>query len=515
MSEGEAAAPAPMVAVAPAAPAVDPLRIESVSICAFRAFPHEVTLNLQGKNILIYGENGSGKTSIFQALRHFFAKSAPRFETIKNVFNANADNEFRIGVRFNDGTPAVDWLKAKHPGSAFTGSDPRVVETAIRKSVLDYRALLDTNYIHGDDRPNLFDIVVERILHDFPITVEGGTNTTIGELWSKTKRSIPSNYNYKLDSITENCSAFSKGLRGALDALQPHLAGLLKELIGDAVTVDSMTFSGVTYNHAWFKRDRAIRGQTLYPEVIFGTHGVHIPQNFLNEARLSALALAVYLAGRLACVPTDGANRLKLLVLDDVLIGLDHDNRMPVLRLLQKYFVDWQIVILTHDRVWFDMAKDFFKKTDPWQWLEVKADGNNGKGTPTLKKHNGDVVADALADATVLKTTSIEAAANSARRAFEGCLRRFAEKRSLKLRFKVDPKDLNTDDFLDAIDAWIDGKPSRAALKPVVADLRAMRTGVLNPQSHDGAPSPSTAEVAAALTRIEELRAAISNTALN
>lgn len=515
MREREAAAPAPMAAAVPAVPAVTSLRINALSVCAFRAFPHEVTINFQGKNLIVYGENGSGKTSIFQALRHFFSKTAPNFETVRNVFNGNADTEFKISVAFNDGTPAVEWIKAKHPGSAWTGSDPRVVETALRKSVLDYRALLDTNYIHGDNRPNLFDIVVGRILHDFPIIVEGGASTTIGELWNKTKRSAPSNYNYPLDPITENCAAFNKGLRSALDALQPHLTGLLTELIGNAVTVDSMTFSGVTYNHAWFKRDRIIRGQTLFPEVAFGAHGVQIPQNFLNEARLSAFAVAIYLAGRLACVPTDGTNRLKLLVLDDVLVGLDHDNRMPVLRLLQKYFADWQIVILTHDRVWFDMAKDFFRSGADWEWLEVKADGDNGKATPTLKQHNGDVVADAIADANVVKVTSTESAANSARRAFEGCIRRFAQKRKLKLPFKIDPKDVTTDVFLDAIDSWAGDKTARAPIKPIIADLRAMRTGVLNPQSHDGAPNPSTAEVDAALTRIEELRAAISNNAFN
>lgn len=508
--------PAPVAAVAAVAPAVSNiLRINTLSICAFRAFPHEVGITLNAKSLIVYGENGSGKTSIFQALRHFFAKEAPEFGTVRNAFNDNADADFKIRVTFNDNTPPVDWVRGSHPGSIATGSDPRIVETALRKSVLDYRALLDTNYIHGDNRPNLFDIVVGRILHDFPVAVEGGTSTTIGQLWNKTKRSIPSNYNYSLDPVTQNCAAFSIALRGALDALQPHLTTLLETLIGQAVSIDSLIFSGVTYNHAWFKRDRKILGRSLYPEVAFGAHDVQVPQNFLNEARLSALALAIYLAGRLACVPTDGTNRLKLLVLDDVLIGLDHDNRMPVLQLLQQYFGDWQIVILTHDRVWFDMAKELFNAGGNWNWLEVKADGNNGMATPTLKKLNGDIISEAIADANALKAVSTPAAANSARRAFEGCIRRFAQKRNLKLGFNVDPKAVKTNALLDAMDGWADGKPSRTVLKPVIADLRAMRTGVLNPQSHDGAPNPSTVEIEATLARIEELRVAISNRDFN
>ena len=55
------------------------------------------------------------------------------------------------------------------------------------------------------------------------------------------------------------------------------------------------------------------------------------PQTFLNEARLSALALAIYLAGRQVCADTLQADTPRLMVLDDVLIGLDQSNRLPVL----------------------------------------------------------------------------------------------------------------------------------------------------------------------------------------
>ncbi|NOJ33086.1 AAA family ATPase [Agrobacterium vitis] len=68
--------PAPPVAVAPiaAAPPVLPPKIKSLTLCDFRAFagPEPVTFRLDGKNLLIYGENGSGKSSVFHALDEFF-----------------------------------------------------------------------------------------------------------------------------------------------------------------------------------------------------------------------------------------------------------------------------------------------------------------------------------------------------------------------------------------------------------------------------------------------------------
>ena len=42
--------------------------ISKITIDGFKAFPNSFTLELEGKNLLMYGENGSGKSSIFYAL---------------------------------------------------------------------------------------------------------------------------------------------------------------------------------------------------------------------------------------------------------------------------------------------------------------------------------------------------------------------------------------------------------------------------------------------------------------
>ena len=380
-----------------------PLRIRTMTLNAFRAFPHEVTINFNDNNLLVYGENGAGKSSIYHALKNYFSLDGPDFRDFKNVFNGNADVEFCTRVLFNDGLPPVSWTATQHMGRARIDapSDPRITKAALRKAALDYRALLDTNYVHGNNRPNLFSIVVSLVLADYPVTVEGGTVKTIGQLWNEAKRKKPLRFSSSLDPVNEACVVLNQGLRGALEALQPHLDILLTSLLGAAVSIPSLNFSGVTYSHSWWHRDRVFKGTELYPEVNFGDHAVAIPQAFLNEARLSALALSMYLAGRLASVP-QGGDDLKLLVLDDVLIGLDHENRMPVLGVIHQYFSDWQVIILTHDKVWFDMARKRFEATNNWEWLEIGADGNDGRATPTLKAHQSNVIDEALADARAL-----------------------------------------------------------------------------------------------------------------
>ena len=54
------------------------------------------------------------------------------------------------------------------------------------------------------------------------------------------------------------------------------------------------------------------------------------------------------------------------MVLDDVLIGLDQSNRLPVLQLLDKHFADWQMILLTYDRVWFEMARFHLSDRNDW-----------------------------------------------------------------------------------------------------------------------------------------------------
>jgi ABC-type uncharacterized transport system ATPase subunit len=57
-------------------------------------------------------------------------------------------------------------------------------------------------------------------------------------------------------------------------------------------------------------------------------------------------------------VRTIEGDPLRLLILDDVLIGLDLNNRLPLLELLRTKFPRHQILLLTHDLVWFDIARE-------------------------------------------------------------------------------------------------------------------------------------------------------------
>ena len=70
------------------------VRITKIEIKNFKAFygTYQVDLHKAGKNLLIYGENGSGKTSLYKAIELFFDSSENEnidFEDYQNIFNAD------------------------------------------------------------------------------------------------------------------------------------------------------------------------------------------------------------------------------------------------------------------------------------------------------------------------------------------------------------------------------------------------------------------------------------------
>lgn len=61
--------------------------ISKITIDGFKAFPNSFTLELEGKNLLMYGENGSGKSSIYDALRYLFQSQCKEQEQVKKDFD--------------------------------------------------------------------------------------------------------------------------------------------------------------------------------------------------------------------------------------------------------------------------------------------------------------------------------------------------------------------------------------------------------------------------------------------
>lgn len=528
-------------AAVPAVPVSKPLRIKTLTLTDFRAFPGPApqAIEFGGKNLLVYGENGAGKSSIFHALRCVFS-DAPQSKRgsladYKNKFSSAGVGCARVDVAFDGMSELASWtlelsLPGVHPLSDArpTAADATFerhpfhvmrepARTTFRRATaraacLDYRPLLDTNYRHGSEEINLFSVAANHLLRDYDYTPPGGQPTTIGRLWDKVDRAdktkaVGADPTSHRPSFVKDCENLNEAVSSALITLQPLVNTLLGDLGHSDLQVVNLAYGYVGPKAARLKRERGLMGGTLVPNVRYRGHDPARPQDFLNEARLSALALSIYFAGRLTCTPAVPSDVLKLLVLDDVLIGLDHANRLPVLDLLQKHFATWQIVLLTHDRGWFDMTRGWLDET-AWHCVEIfEGDASAPAPMPVVRATSNRPAKQYLAHAKrLLADHYVEAGANYARQAFEAALRGGCQHNSVLVAFQQNTKDVKAEVLLKAVEDWAKLDSARKLrFESVLERLRLLRNVVLNPYSHSLAPNIPTDEVRNAIDEVEKL----------
>lgn len=487
-------------------------RLASLRLDNFRAFPQPETFRLDGKNLLVYGENGSGKSSIFAALRALFRHPSPPStlnskHAFENRFKQPAGMPWSVEAVFTNGK-TVTWAS-----TGLQGDKPLRNEIALKAAMLDYRALMETNHLHGEERVNLFEVIVGNLLASYGITspgvypfpVSGTAQVSISDYWAKlqgVRKKIGRNATVVPATILQACQGFNAGLNVALSAINSLLPVLLHDLKYQDMQVKPLSFSGLVPKASYWLDSRHYAGQDIWLEVNYRGESLQHPHLFLNEARLSALGLAIYLAGRLALVQQATGDAPKLLVLDDVLIGIDHSNRLPVLDVLNTHFADWQVVLLTHDRTWFDLARE---RLPDWACCEVYEGDPAATAPMPIVRTTMNRPAKALLQKAdeLLKLGYVEAAANYARQAFEMGIRKACELKTIKLNYLEDPMGHKAQVFLDALKSWkVAGSLKQVDWDASIQRLELLKNVVMNPYSHPSAPNIPKQEVADAIAAV-------------
>lgn len=501
-----------------AAPNVTRPVIDTLSVQNFRGFPGigNPAIKLGGRNLLVYGENGSGKSSIFYALDQFFSISLPnaaarRKQLVEqtNIYSGDGPDKTAITVKFLGGA-TVAWTELSHPVD-FGDTNASVIAGAYRKAMLDYRALLDVNYKFAGRRINLFDAFANVLLRDMAIPMSG-SETELFRVWRDVLARFPERHlKWRRAHIDARLTAINTAVDAILPLLKDETNRILKALHWGDLEIGDFEFSHLTCSWTIPRPRRTIRGQDIAFTLKQRGKEIDQPHQMLNEARQSALALALYLAGRCIMSKTMQPDAPKLMVLDDVLIGLDQSNRLPVLDLIKSEFQnDWQIVLLTHDRVWFEMARAHLMETD-WVGLEMFEGVDEIGNTHPVPRplSNFDAVAGNIATArSFLQHNHEKAAAVHARMALEQVLKKFCSRRHIPVPFTDDPRHLTTGDLLDAVKLWLQA-PARtgqqASLQPKIATVEAARRVVLNAFSHSTPVTLVKAEIESAIVAVEEL----------
>ena len=223
-----------------------------------------------------------------------------------------------------------------------------IINASKSKGFFDYKALLHTHYLHYEsDTVNVFDLLIENLLAN---VINDRTGQSISEEWQNISAQLPLPPTHDIETFEAQIDIFNIGVSNHLAELQTKASEILRKFgYEDTIVALDFGFQGIEDS----REDRTLNYQNIPLKVKFFDEDLPEHHRFLNEAKLSAIALSIYFAGFLLQPDSD----LKILALDDVLIGLDMSNRLPVLDILNDDFAAYQIFLTTYDRAWYEIVK--------------------------------------------------------------------------------------------------------------------------------------------------------------
>lgn len=297
--------------------------INKLNLKNFKAFRDPAELVADGKNVLIYGENGAGKSSLYQALKIVFHR--------QRIFDAEI------------------------PATITDPQDRRNAENdVLRRNNFQKDPLTDfTLEINGTDyktfTPANCDVSMisrEDIFADDKIDVV--------ELLRKS-----------IVGITDPAKFVSE----KKDIIEQLINCFLKEYF-----YEENLFVELIYSRPdWFLKVKDAKRSTegRYERLT----------EYFNEAKLHTIKLLLLLTAVLYNGAAERGDK-RVMVLDDVISSMDAANRTFFVLLLKEYFGDYQKVILTHSISFFNMAvyalTIIYGQKDDWSLYHVvERDGNS------------------------------------------------------------------------------------------------------------------------------------------
>lgn len=366
------------------------MKITELTLHNFKFFTEtENTLKLDGKNVLIWGENGSGKSSIYWGIYTLLQCSFKENGGIDAYFTENHEKNL-INIHTPAGDPSFIEMKMDN-GNAYKISlgdysvinDQDVQLSAVSSDFINFQVLASFLSFYHRDNPVLFEMFEEEIFRYLQFAPPAPyTFDFFNDAWDELKKPLiksgkPSKYPNRQSTFINNKTnlknAFNIQLRTLLANATAKANDILKNHFGYDIEIE---LEYQEYNFELLANNSDVR--YTIPQIFlkirkyYGKDDVvKKPQSFLNEAKKTAIGLAIRLGileRRLL------ADKLNVLALDDFLISLDMSNREVVLKLLfSEYQNKYQLLIFTHDKQFFNIAKHKIESSnfkDNWLYWE-------------------------------------------------------------------------------------------------------------------------------------------------
>lgn len=313
-------------------------RINQIEVKNFKFFKNTFTLKIDRKNILLYGENGSGKSSIYWSVFTHFQAYAKEQAEAQKYFTANHSQNLRnrfvdesegsyIKISFHDGNSEtksivdsdVDYYPANEETLRFMRG------TAMSSDFLNYKILSSLFDFKNSEDNQVFSIFEKEILpyidFDEPYQKIDGTSTDIqnaGEWWGYIKRIINtegviprnekkySNFNrgtaqYK--AYQERISSFNRLLKNKLQFLVLRANTIIEDVFNIEAKIELTVSDAIFNRYIGFRNYSAtLESPKIYlkarmtSSLLANDALIEHPRSFFNEAKITCMALALRLA---------------------------------------------------------------------------------------------------------------------------------------------------------------------------------------------------------------------------
>lgn len=389
-------------------------KINKIVIENFKYFLEPFTLEPEGKHVLMYGENGSGKSSIYWAAYTHFqsclkdpADAGKYFkkdhsDSLVNLYDTQ-NKRSGIEIEFVDPNGRT---KGYTDGSwgINTNVDDFIRLSTFASDFMNYKFLAAIFDFKNSKPVDLFKIFEDEVFPFLPLGAPrydlDGTvtaETSVEQWWRYIKHC------YKTSGVLNRRSSEGvyihdekwQAYQNLIDDFNRRLQGLLTDIATEAnaklrlqkmpVKV-SLKLEKAEFDKKVEGKVRAYDGEFYDPHIILtaqllkadGTPvspmEIHHPRSFFNEAKLTRMALALRLAVFDRKLQSEDC--AKVIMVDDLLISLDMSNRLMVVQELLNYANRYQLFIFTHDRTFYDLIYDSIAQrnaANDWCYYEMFA----------------------------------------------------------------------------------------------------------------------------------------------
>ena len=346
-------------------------RVERIEVRAFKAFKH-LDFKLDGRHLLAFGGNGAGKSSLYWTLYTFLQSAAKDTPSVAKYFDdAGTQNLLNVHATPAERAVAAVVVSIKdeaHTSAAVyslsreqhdTKADPDVVKASLASDFITYRVLSSFYQFRNSQAIDLWPVFEQEIL---PFS-QGTSTKDVATLWNQLKSLDPfvqskakgeTNWYRKqrYDRFDRDVARFNTALDEVLASISAQAQHFYNEHFSEAGTTVVLKVGATAKASTYDRYVHRFTVPSIGFEISLNGNVVRKPQSFLNEAKLTQLALSVRFGATLAHLHD---SPMKLLVLDDLLISLDMNNRMKVVDIiLSETFAEHQKIILTHDLGFFN-----------------------------------------------------------------------------------------------------------------------------------------------------------------